>query len=915
MKIKKKELRRGLAQLPINYPDPDVVPEALLDLGGSIDLDQEMCAVEAICKQLGHNELRVRQAALSQVPAYLRQVLAPLAKMEAAYQAHHSTLSCPQESSSTPTNGPPPLHRQSRALHGAEEKKKQKKEKDEEEEKDGATQPHPMGKKTPQKHATPRRARFPSRHDGTEAGQREVPFLEANLLERLQLYRERVAKEYRLAQQRESLKSFKQRQRDQKHQIAMRGKYGVQNASLDAFSSTTKVEDGTTSQLDAPPTTTTTTTMVKTTHVSGGDGEKAAEVRAAAQALEAQWMKAWADVELVLLKLCRGLFFCLWHSDKPLDQLACADTLASFIPMAPTARSRILLGSCYFRVLSREWPKVDHYRMDKYLALVRRLFQQMLHIIRSAWDDSCGALLLPPSTTSSSSSSVSLHREGDSASPGAEGKDVATAKKSGKRRRSTSTPTEATPNEKDREEASDRAGGSPPSHEKEAHDEEEAHETMRDGSSSSWSSPLTTRGIMEHCLDHFLPPFTPSFRRVVEEVVFLFQMQIFPNPMSIGMTMHLADISFEELVKALEAGATPPGVWVTVAAGIPLYAMSQGNGIEKRVLDHFFPPIAAGMLASRRATQFAERLRATPPSRCPHKDGKVGGDGAASSSSTGTPLPRTVEEIEAEATALATADSMTLVEQLLWVCQSFSVCRGTVRVVRVMFGEAELALRQALHPEHYTPLSHAGRERRIAQELKEVEDTRQRVREERAGVKEVKRAEKRAAFEEKVEARREQLLKAHQEHTATLSTTTTTAKDEEEENVVERPKKEKSSKKREGAPERIGKRKGNEAKKGATATPKQHAREAKARKVSSSVTVHPSGEARGKEETKTNMKKKTTLQSAVPTGLDRKSIREAIRLEEAEAKKGKKGKVVRDTKRKKNYHLTKKDLMGSDDDA
>lgn len=903
MKIKKKELRRGLAQLPINYPDPDVVPEALLDLGGSIDLDQEMCAVEAICKQLGHNELRVRQAALSQVPAYLRQVLAPLAKMEVAYEAH-STLSCPQAFSSTttaevvtPTNRLPP-HRPSRAIQTAAH--------------DGDTTPLHTKKHAPQRHATPQRTSLPFRKDGNEGtdGQGGSSFM-ANLLEGLQMYRERVAKAYRQSQQRESMQRFQERQREQKQQLAMRGKYGVQAGCRDAFSPATKAEEAAAAENAFRDRTTTT---VRTTPTSGEDGEKAAEANlaraTAARALEAQWWKAWADVELVLLKLCRGLFFCLWHSDKPLDQLACADTLASFISMGPTSRSQILLGSCYFRVLSREWPKVDHYRMDKYLALVRRLFQQMLQIIRREWDHSSSA-------SSSSSSLTSLSRECCARFPDAEEEEKEKeeekeeeegTEKKGKRRRNPSTTKEAKPNKKDRKEASDRAGRSPP---RDREEEDEAkHERGNDipdasSSSSSSSSPLTTRGIMVHCFTHFLPPFTPSFRRVVEEVVFLFQMQIFPNPTSIGMTMHLADISFEELVKALEGGATPPGVWVTVAAGIPLYAMSQGNGIEKRVLDHFFPPIAAGMLASRRTTQFSERLRSTPGLRL-HKEGTAGGEVVVDvSSSPAKRSHRTVEEIEEEATALAMADTMTLMEQLLWVCQSFSVCRGTVRVVRVMFGEAELALRQALHPEQYTPLSHAGRERRIAQELKEVDDTRQRVREERAGVKEAKRAVKRAALEEKVEARREELWKAHQKNSSSLSSSALAEEDE----VEERDTKEMSTKKREGVHQKTPKKKEKEAKKTSTVTPKQHAREEKSSPKSSAAAVRSSGEMRAKE------KKTTTPTSAVPPGLDRRSIREAIKMEEAEAKKGKKVKIVRNTKRKKDYHLTKKDLMGSDDDA
>ncbi|CBZ40963.1 uncharacterized protein, partial [Leishmania mexicana MHOM/GT/2001/U1103] len=85
MKIKKKDLRKREAQLPINYPDPDVLPDSLP--GGVIDIEAEMVQVEILCKRLAHNEVAVRDAVLAEVPHYLERLTEAMAEMEKTYEA------------------------------------------------------------------------------------------------------------------------------------------------------------------------------------------------------------------------------------------------------------------------------------------------------------------------------------------------------------------------------------------------------------------------------------------------------------------------------------------------------------------------------------------------------------------------------------------------------------------------------------------------------------------------------------------------------------------------------------------------------------------------------------------------------------------------------------------------------------
>ncbi|KAK8216188.1 nucleolar protein-like protein NOP52 variant [Phyllosticta capitalensis] len=74
--------------------------------------------------------------------------------------------------------------------------------------------------------------------------------------------------------------------------------------------------------------------------------------------------------EIELLKLWKGLFFCMWQSDKPLTQQTLARDLAGIVDTLPQALVLPFLAA-FWQTMAREWNGIDALRMDKFLYLVR----------------------------------------------------------------------------------------------------------------------------------------------------------------------------------------------------------------------------------------------------------------------------------------------------------------------------------------------------------------------------------------------------------------------------------------------------------------------------------------------------------------------------------------------------------------
>ncbi|KAL2818266.1 nucleolar protein,Nop52-domain-containing protein [Aspergillus granulosus] len=86
----------------------------------------------------------------------------------------------------------------------------------------------------------------------------------------------------------------------------------------------------------------------------------------------ALFLRSKTDLSLLeLLKLWKGLFFCFYHSDRPLTQQALARNLSySLVPTLPRSTVHRFLRA-FWITIGREFHSIDRLRLDKYLLLIR----------------------------------------------------------------------------------------------------------------------------------------------------------------------------------------------------------------------------------------------------------------------------------------------------------------------------------------------------------------------------------------------------------------------------------------------------------------------------------------------------------------------------------------------------------------
>ncbi|KAJ0005968.1 hypothetical protein NQD34_015862 [Periophthalmus magnuspinnatus] len=96
-----------------------------------------------------------------------------------------------------------------------------------------------------------------------------------------------------------------------------------------------------------------------------------------------------------LLKLWKGLFYCLWMQDKPLLQEELSTQISGLVHHFHNLGTQLLFFRTFLTTVKREWTGIDRLRMDKYYQLVRFVFRQMFELLqRSQWDPSCIAQFL-----------------------------------------------------------------------------------------------------------------------------------------------------------------------------------------------------------------------------------------------------------------------------------------------------------------------------------------------------------------------------------------------------------------------------------------------------------------------------------------------------------------------------------------
>ncbi|KAL5066361.1 hypothetical protein RYX36_028098 [Vicia faba] len=85
-------------------------------------------------------------------------------------------------------------------------------------------------------------------------------------------------------------------------------------------------------------------------------------------------------------KLWKGLFYCVWHSDKPLVQAELIDRLSSLLLVLHPSFS-VQYFSTFFITMRREWSGIDALRLDKFYLLIRRFVSKGFSLIKkNSWD-------------------------------------------------------------------------------------------------------------------------------------------------------------------------------------------------------------------------------------------------------------------------------------------------------------------------------------------------------------------------------------------------------------------------------------------------------------------------------------------------------------------------------------------------
>ncbi|NXR24686.1 RRP1B protein, partial [Cinclus mexicanus] len=89
-----------------------------------------------------------------------------------------------------------------------------------------------------------------------------------------------------------------------------------------------------------------------------------------------------------LLKIWKGLFYCMWMQDKPLLQEELAANISQLIHVFQNTEARHLFIQTFWQTMNREWNGIDNLRLDKYYMLMRLVLRQSFEVLkRNEWDE------------------------------------------------------------------------------------------------------------------------------------------------------------------------------------------------------------------------------------------------------------------------------------------------------------------------------------------------------------------------------------------------------------------------------------------------------------------------------------------------------------------------------------------------
>lgn len=90
---------------------------------------------------------------------------------------------------------------------------------------------------------------------------------------------------------------------------------------------------------------------------------------------------------LELEKLWKGLYFSMWFCDKPGPQQELAENIAKLYSESIPKKQFAAFLAAFWRIMAREWPSVDQWRIDKYYMLMRRVLRHSFIFLQNhKWD-------------------------------------------------------------------------------------------------------------------------------------------------------------------------------------------------------------------------------------------------------------------------------------------------------------------------------------------------------------------------------------------------------------------------------------------------------------------------------------------------------------------------------------------------
>lgn len=84
------------------------------------------------------------------------------------------------------------------------------------------------------------------------------------------------------------------------------------------------------------------------------------------------------------LRIWKGLFYCMWMSDKPLVQESLAEDFGSLLDCFTDPKVSAEFFAAFLKTMSLEWFGIDQWRIDKFLMLVRRMLRHIFQVFKTA---------------------------------------------------------------------------------------------------------------------------------------------------------------------------------------------------------------------------------------------------------------------------------------------------------------------------------------------------------------------------------------------------------------------------------------------------------------------------------------------------------------------------------------------------